>query len=119
VRPVTPRAFPFRPSVSSVLATVMLTLVSTSAAAQDTTGVGAIRGVVVNAAGQPIEGARVCALDTGSCATSGARGVFGIGELRAGRYRLEILPLENLFVVDNVETPISMPSPTSLRPVAP
>ena len=57
---------------------------------------GAISGVVVNAAGQPAEGVRVCALDTASCATSDARGVFRIGELRAGAYRLEILPLEGL-----------------------
>ena len=51
---------------------------------------------VVNAAGQPVEGVRVCALDTASCATSDARGAFRIGELRAGAYRLEILPLEGL-----------------------
>ena len=82
----------------------MLSLVATSAAAQDTTGVGAIRGVVVDAAGQPAEGVRVCALDTASCATSDARGVFRIGELRAGWYRLEILPLEGLpFTSDQVD----------------
>jgi hypothetical protein len=104
VTPVTPRTFQFRTTVSSVLATVMLTLVATPAASQDTTGVGAIKGVVVNAAGQPAEGVRVCALDTASCATSDARGVFGIGELRAGRYRLEILPLEGLpFTSDPVD----------------
>ena len=65
---------------------------------------GAISGVVVNAAGQPAEGVRVCALDTASCATSDARGVFRIGELRAGAYRLEILPLEGLpFTSDPVD----------------
>ena len=90
--------------VSAALAAVVLTLVATSAAAQDTTGVGAISGVVVNAAGQPAEGVRVCALDTASCATSDARGVFRIGELRAGAYRLEILPLEGLpFTSDPVD----------------
>ena len=74
----------------------MLTLVLPAAAAQDTTGAGAITGVVVNAAGQPAEGVRVCALDTPSCATSDARGAFRIGDVRAGSYRLEILPLEGL-----------------------
>ena len=65
---------------------------------------GAIRGVVVDAAGRPAEGVRVCALDTASCATSDARGVFRIGELRAGTYRLEILPLEGLpFTSDQVD----------------
>ena len=53
---------------------------------------------------EPAEGVRVCALDTASCATSDARGVFRIGELRAGSYRLEILPLEGLpFASDQVD----------------
>jgi TonB dependent receptor/Carboxypeptidase regulatory-like domain/TonB-dependent Receptor Plug Domain len=104
VTPVTRRAFAFGPGVSSALAAVLLTLVCTPAAAQDTTGVGAIRGVVTDGAGQPAEGVRVCALDTAPCATSDARGVFRIGELRAGRYRLEILPLEGLpFTSDPVD----------------
>jgi hypothetical protein len=82
----------------------MLTLVVVPATAQDTTGVGAIAGVAMNAAGQPAEGVRVCALDTSSCATSDARGAFRIGELRAGVYRLEILPLAGLpFTSDPVE----------------
>ena len=86
------------------LGAVVMTLVAASAAAQDTTGVGAIRGVVVDAAGQPAAGVRVCALDTASCATSDARGVFRIGELRAGAYRLEILALEGLpFISDQVD----------------
>src|SRR3954453_3695139 len=90
--------------VSVVLVAAVLTLAVTSAAAQDTTGAGAISGVVVNAAGQPAEGVRVCALDTASCATSDARGAFRIGELRAGAYRLEILPLEGLpFTTDPVD----------------
>jgi TonB dependent receptor-like, beta-barrel/Carboxypeptidase regulatory-like domain/TonB-dependent Receptor Plug Domain len=81
-----------------------LALAATAAAAQDTAGVGAIRGVVVDAAGQPAEGVRVCALDTASCATSDARGVFRIGELRAGSYQLEILPLQGLpFTSDQVD----------------
>ena len=85
-----------RSRVSCVIAATVLSLVSTSALAQDTTGVGAISGVVVNAAGQPAAGVRVCALDTASCATSDAQGAFRIGELRAGSYRLEMLPLEGL-----------------------
>ena len=82
----------------------MLAVVAASAAAQDTTGVGAIGGVVVDAAGRPAAGVRVCALDTASCATSDARGVFRMGELRAGAYRLEILPPEGLpFTSDQVD----------------
>ena len=94
--PMTRRALTFRPRAASALAAAALILACTPAAAQDTTGVGAIRGVVVNAAGQPAEGVRVCALDTPACATSDARGVFRIGDVRAGSYRLEILPLQGL-----------------------
>ena len=78
---------------SAVVAGAMLVLVVGTAAAQDTTGVGAISGVVVDAAGQPAEGVRLCALDTATCTTSDARGAFRIGDLRANAYRLEILPL--------------------------
>ena len=88
-------SFRVRSCASSLLTAAVLTL-ATSASAQDTTGVGAIRGVVVNAAGQPAAGVRVCVLDTPACATSDARGAFRIGELRANAYRLEILPLEGL-----------------------
>ena len=84
------------PRLSPVITATLLALVSTSVVAQDTTGVGAISGVVVNAAGQPVAAVRVCALDTPSCAISDARGAFRIGELRAGAYRMEVLPPEGL-----------------------
>jgi len=97
-----PFAFPLR--VSSALAAVILIVLGTAAAAQDTTGAGAISGAVVNAAREPAEGVRICVLDTSFCATSDARGVFRIAELRAGAYRLEILPLEGLpFISDPVD----------------
>src|SRR4051812_8523537 len=87
-----------------MITAVVLTILTASAAAQDTTGVGAISGVVNDAAGQPAAGVRVCALDSASCATSDARGVFRIGGLRAGAYRLGILPLEGLpFTSDAVD----------------
>ena len=90
--------------VSAVRTAAVLTLVATSAVAQNTAGVGAITGVVVKAAGEPAEGVRVCALDTAWCATSDAKGAFRIGELRAGAYRLEILPLSGLpFTSDPVD----------------
>ena len=90
--------------VSPVLTAAVFALAAPSASAQNTTGVGAISGVVVNAAGQPAEGVRVCALDTASCATSDAQCVFRIGDLRAGAYRLEILPLAGLpFASDSVD----------------
>ena len=92
------------PHVTVLAALVLSILAATTAAAQDSTGVGAIAGTVVTAAGQPAGGVRVCALDTSSCATSDARGVFRIGELRAGAYRLEILPQTGLpFTSDPVD----------------
>ena len=100
------RALPFlvRARVAAGLTTALVAFASGSAAAQDTTGAGAIAGVVVDAAGRPTEGVRVCALDTASCATSDAAGAFRIGELRAGAYRLEILPIAGLpFTSDAVQ----------------
>lgn len=78
--------------------------VAAPAVAQDTTGVGAISGVVVDAAGQRVAGVRVCALDTPVCVTTDTEGAFRIGDLRAGSYRLEILPLAGLpFTSDPVD----------------
>jgi hypothetical protein len=92
-------------SVQAVVASIVsLSLVAVSAAAQDTTGVGALSGVVATADGQPAESVRVCALDTAACATSDAEGAFRMNELRAGAYSLEILPLEGLpFISDPVD----------------
>ena len=93
----------------TALASAVLILVAGAAAAQDTTGVGAISGVVVNAGGEPATGVRVCALDTPACATSDARGTFRIGELRASAYRLEILPPVGLpFTSDPVDVRAGM-----------
>ena len=41
---------------ASAMTAIVVTLVSTAAVAQDTTGVGAIGGVVVDASGRPAEG---------------------------------------------------------------
>ena len=61
-----PRRLPSR--LAAVLAAAVLNVVPMSAAAQDTTGVGAISGVVRNGSGTLLQGVRVCALDTPSCA---------------------------------------------------
>jgi len=90
--------------VSAALTAAALSVVITPASAQDTTGVGTVSGVVLDAAGRPAPAVRVCVLDTPSCATTDARGLFRIGELRAGGYRLEILPTEGLpFTSDEVD----------------
>jgi len=69
------------------------------ARAQDTTGVGAIAGVVRNADGKTLEGLRVCALGSSSCATTDTQGQFRLADLRAGRYQLEVIRFDALPVV--------------------
>ena len=86
------------------LLVVLATWAPIMAMAQDTTGVGAIAGRVIDPAGQPAPGVRICALDTPQCVVSGADGTFRITGLRAGAYRLEVLPTEGLpFTSDPVE----------------
>lgn len=63
---------------------VFIALSAISVPAQDTTGTGSIRGV----AGK--SGVRVCIKGSSKCATSDDRGEFHIGELRAGRYEIDV-----------------------------
>jgi hypothetical protein len=63
-----------------------------SAAAQDTTGVGAIRGAVVSAAQQPARDVAVCVPEISRCVVTDADGRFALADVRQGRYRLEIIP---------------------------
>ena len=59
--------------------------------AQDTTGVGAIQGVVRDGSGAGVGDVRVCALGTAQCATTDAAGQFRLSGLRAGPCQLEVL----------------------------
>jgi outer membrane receptor protein involved in Fe transport len=72
---------------------VVACLMADPAGAQDTTGTGTITGAVRRAGGQVVEGVRVCALGSSSCATTDAKGAFRIEGLRAGTYQLELVPL--------------------------
>lgn len=67
----------------------LLSLLLGTVSAQDTTGVGAIVGTVIDGAGTPAAAVRVCALPTTRCVTTNDKGEFRIGELRPGRYQLE------------------------------
>lgn len=73
-------------------AAVALFGVATGAAAQDTTGVGAVRGVVADSRQAPARDVAICVDGTGQCAASDAEGRFSIEAVRVGTYRLEILP---------------------------
>ena len=60
------------------------------AAAQDTTGVGSIQGIVKAADGKPAANVKVCVQGTGRCATTSEQGSFRIPEIRAGEVTLEV-----------------------------
>jgi hypothetical protein len=65
-------------------------LLVTAGLAQDTTGVGAIAGTTIDAAGLAQPGLRICVEGTTRCATTDEKGGFRIADLRAGSYELEI-----------------------------
>ena len=80
----------------SVPAFFLALALTATAAAQDTTGAGAIAGTIRTADGRPADGVRVCSRDGASCATTGGRGTFRIAGLRAGTYHLDVVPREGL-----------------------
>jgi hypothetical protein len=57
---------------------------------QDTAGVGAIYGTVVDAKDQPVNGATVSLTGTGKSAITDAKGTFRISEVRTGVYEIDI-----------------------------
>lgn len=63
---------------------------SSSATAQDTTGVGAVAGTVTGNDQRPAPHITVCVVGTARCVFTDAAGHFRIADLRAGRYRLRI-----------------------------
>src|SRR5215831_17513956 len=67
-------------------------ITSSSAVGQDTTGVGAVVGVVSGADQQPAPHVTVCVVGTTRCALTDTGGRFRLTDLRTGRYRLKITP---------------------------
>jgi hypothetical protein len=60
------------------------------APAQDTTGVGSIRGVIKTPTGAPAADVKVRALDLARCSTSDSSGNYRLAEVRSGSYQLEV-----------------------------
>ena len=58
--------------------------------AQDTTGAGAISGVVLNSSGHPLGGISVCVAELSRCVVTSVDGRFTLSDLRAQRYVLRI-----------------------------
>jgi len=70
----------------------LLFVFAMAAAAQDTTGVGFIKGTITEPDGKAAGNVMVCAANSGRCATSNEKGAFEIVDLRAGVYELEVTP---------------------------
>ena len=63
-----------------------------AAMAQDTTGVGAVRGVVADGRQSPVRDVAICLEGAGQCTASDEIGRFVLDRVRVGTYRLEIIP---------------------------
>jgi hypothetical protein len=63
----------------------------TPSGAQDTAGVGMVRGVVIDRAGRPTPDVAICVTATSQCDVTGSEGRFAIAGVRAGTYQLEIV----------------------------
>ncbi len=70
----------------------IIALATVVAAAQDTTGVGALQGRVTKPDGASSAQVKVCMVELNRCATTDADGRFRIADLRAGDYQLELTP---------------------------
>jgi hypothetical protein len=71
-------------------------------AAQDTTGVGAMNGVVTDSTGSAMKDVRVCVQGTSKCTVTDEKGGFHLRELRAGEYKLEITAAGRSAMVSNL-----------------
>src|SRR5215510_7259292 len=81
-----------RPAALVALLTLVFLFSTTAALAQDTTGVGAVAGVVTGANRQPSAHVVICVAETTRCGLTDEAGRFRLGDLRAGRYTLQITP---------------------------
>jgi hypothetical protein len=117
-----------RPHRTLGLLTLLALVAPPPLPAQNTTGVGAIAGIVHGPDGKVAADVRVCALGSSSCATTDAAGRFRIEGLRAGAYQLELVPLADggadlPFVTDAVAVraglagaiEIALPAPSTLQ----
>jgi hypothetical protein len=87
-----------------LLLAVLITLVHAgSAHAQDTTGVGTLRGIVTTSTQEPAPDVAICLVETGRCAVTDAQGTFTLADVRAGRYRLEIVATGQLPLTSSVD----------------
>lgn len=75
----------------SVVALVLLLSAAGVAAAQDTAGVGGIRGTVLSAKGAGVADVAICVTALGRCNVTNERGEFVLADLRPDTYDVEIV----------------------------
>lgn len=105
------------------LALVCLGITPTRAVAQDTTGIGSLSGVVVDAANAPAAFATVCLAGT-QCVVADERGAFRLDNVRSGEHPFDVtppggapLPLGRVDVRAGVDlrVEITLPAPTRVE----
>jgi hypothetical protein len=74
----------------TTIALLLMAALPAAARAQDTAGVGAIRGTVTTAAGAPAANVGICIAALARCEVTGERGGFTLADLRPGEYDIEI-----------------------------
>ena len=97
------RHFAALPNHLAVTMCAVAWLLPAAARAQDTAGVGAIRGTVAGPAGEPAADAAVCVRTLDRCTVTDASGRFLLNDLRTGLYELEVvgpLPAPLITAVD-------------------
>ena len=102
---------------------VALLMVPFLAQAQDTAGVGAVRGTVVAANGTPAAEVGVCIQQLGRCVVSDTRGSFAITDLRPDRYDVEVVATGRPPIVTPVTIragidallEVTLPEPTAIE----
>lgn len=77
--------------VSTTLALIVTLAIASTSAAQDTAGVGAIRGTVTASSGAGVPDVAVCVTALGRCEVTDARGAFLLSDLRPDTYDVEIV----------------------------
>lgn len=77
--------------ITTFVLVALLSFFTAAAHAQDTVGMGSVRGTVTNADGTPANDVAICVGGTGACAVSGADGRFTVASVKPGSYQIEIL----------------------------
>lgn len=113
-----------RKSFFSIVTIAASFFTAAQVSAQDTTGAGAIAGMVMTHDKQPGLAVSICLAETIRCVVSDDAGKFRIPDVRSGSYRLEITPPgEPRFTSDPVEVragldtllEVSLPQPSMVQ----